>query len=71
MKEKITFQDLILFSFNETELPDTVRVRRGLESDPMLQASYDELLETLHTVRSAKLQPSEKSIRKILEFSVA
>ena len=69
MKEKITFNDLILFAFNETELAKTVSVAEVLETDHRAQGCYNDIQDTLSGIRIAGVVPSEKTDLKILELS--
>lgn len=67
MQEKTTFQDLILFAFNETELPQTVRVVQDIENNVNTKMAYEEITEVFSSVKGAGVSPAEKTISAILK----
>ena len=69
MQQNTTFNDLLLFAFNETQLADTVRIANELESNPDVHYHYSELLDTLKGVREAVLSPSDKVTQAILAYA--
>ena len=69
MKEKITFNDLLLFAFNETELNDTVKVTMAIESDDQVSETYDELLAVIHGIRGLSMTPSTAATERVLAYA--
>lgn len=67
MQEKTTFQDLILFAFNETELPQTVRVAQDIENNVNTKMAYEEITDVFSSVNGMVVCPSEKTIAAILQ----
>ena len=69
MKEKITFNDLILFAFNETYLEKTVAVVDAIETDPGTSNAFNGIKEVLSVLTPEESGPSDKIIKNILKHS--
>lgn len=69
MHKNTTFNDLLLFAFNETELAETVRVVDALDADPLLSGEYADLLETLNGIQNAAVSPSDRVMQNILAYA--
>ena len=69
MQQKSTFNDLILFAFNETQLSETVRIRKDIETSSETHAQFQHVVETLHGVQRAVVTPSERVLQKILRYA--
>lgn len=69
MHKNTTFNDLLLFAFNETQLADTVRVVDALDSDPLVSGEYAELLDTINGIQNAAVSPSEKVMQNIMAYA--
>ena len=69
MNKTTTKEDLILYAFNETDLKDSDRVQRTIDGDPLIQQDFNEIVETMNILEKGKVQPSEESIQKILNFA--
>jgi hypothetical protein len=60
-----TLEDLIAYYYQETT-PDQARVIKGLlHSDPALNKSYSELVESIKNLPSETISPSERSVNRI------
>ena len=69
MHKNTTFNDFLLFAFNETELAETVRVVDALDADPLLSGEYADLLETLNGIQNAAVSPSDRVMQNILAYA--
>jgi hypothetical protein len=69
MNKTTTKEDLILYAFNETDLKDSDRVQRTIDGDPLIQQDFNEIVETMNILEKGKVQPSDESIQKILNFA--
>jgi len=66
---KTTTQDLIFYAYNESDLKNSDRIQRAIDGDPLVQSDYKEIIETLSSLDEGKVQPSEATLKKILEFA--
>ena len=71
MIKTTTQNDLILYAYNENGLLDADRVQRSIDGDPLVHEEFNEIIETLNTLKDVQMEPSESSIEKILAFSRA
>ena len=69
MHKNTTFNDLLLFAFNETQLADTVRVVNALDADPLISNEYAEIQATISGIQEAAVKPSERVMQKILAYA--
>jgi len=69
MNKTTTKEDLILYAFNETDLKDSDRVQRSIDGDPLVHEDFNEIVETMNVLDKGKVQPSEATIQKILNFA--
>lgn len=69
MNKTTTKEDLILYAFNETDLKDSDRVQRGIDGDPLILQDFNEIVETMNILEKGKVQPSDETIQKILNFA--
>jgi len=69
MNKTTTKEDLLLYAYNETDLKDSDRVQRSIDGDPLVQQDFNEIVETMNILEKGKLQPSDETIQKILNFS--
>jgi len=69
MIKTITQTDLLLYAYNESGLSESDRVQRGIDGDPLVQRDFKELVQAIYSMDDLLLEPSEKSIRRILDFS--
>ena len=68
MIKRSTFSDLLSYAYNESGLSESDRIQRAIDGDPLLQAEYKELTETLNFLDEAKPEINPESIKKILKF---
>lgn len=71
MIKTTTLNDLVLYVYNENGLLDADRIQRSIDGDPLIREEFNEIIETLNMLNEVELEPSEKSIEKILAFSRA
>ena len=69
MNKTTTKEDLILYAYNESDLKDSDRVQRSIDGDPIIQQDFNEIVETISMMDEGKVQPSEATIRNILNFA--
>jgi hypothetical protein len=67
MNKTSTQKDLLRYAYNETNLPDSDRIQRSIDGDPLVQQDYNEIHEVLKTLDEGEVSPSEKSIKAILK----
>jgi len=71
MIKTTTSSDLILYACNETNLADSDRVQRCIDGDPVVQQEFNETVEAMYAMKEIVMDPSQKSIDRILAFSRA
>ena len=72
MNTTTTFNDLILFAYNETNLLDTVRVKQSIENNFEVGEQFNELVSTMESIDTAlakMLDPGSQSVDVILRYS--
>jgi hypothetical protein len=69
MNKTTTKEDLILYAYNESDLKDSDRVQRSIDGDPIIQQDFNEIIETMDALDEGKLNPSDSTIQKILNFA--
>jgi len=67
MDKTSTHSDLLKYAYNETNLPESDRIQRSIDGDPLVQQDYNEINDVLKTLDEGKVSPSEKSIQAILK----
>jgi hypothetical protein len=67
MNKTSTQSDLIKYAYNETNLPDSDRIQRAIDGDPLVQQDYNEIHDVLNTLNEGRMEPSEKSIKAIMD----
>ena len=63
------YSDLLCYYYNETDLLDSDRIQRAIDGDPILQNEYNELNEMMELIAIPTLEPSAKSIERILALA--
>ena len=71
MYDNFTHNHLILYYFNETDLPDTVITQQHIDTYPEVEEEYDSIVKTMEKIEQALVSPSQESINKILAYSKA
>lgn len=61
--------ELLLYYYNECGMLDSDRIQRSIDGDPVIQSDYQEIVERLDNLSIELVEPSEHSIRRILEFA--
>ena len=69
MHQKITHEILLQSFYDELSPEDNLHLELSLMNDPQLQLEYDQFRKTIQTLDELTLQPSNKSISKILKYS--
>jgi len=67
MDKTSTHSDLLKYAYNETNLPESDRIQRSIDGDPLVKQDYDEIHDVLNTLDEGKVSPSEKSVQAILK----
>ena len=67
MDKTSTHSDLLKYAYNETNLPESDRIQRAIDGDPLVKQDYDEIHDVLKTLDEGKVSPSEESIKAILK----
>ena len=67
MNKTSTQEDLLRYAYNETNLPDSDRIQRAIDGDPLVQEDYKEIHDVLNTLDEGRVSPSEKSLKAIME----
>jgi hypothetical protein len=67
MNKTSTQSELIKYAYNETNLPDSDRIQRSIDGDPLVQQDYNEIHDVLNTLDDGKVEPSEKSLKAIMD----
>jgi hypothetical protein len=66
---KTTTQDLIIYAYNEADLKDSDRIQRSIDGDPLVQNDYKEIFESLASLEGTAVQPSDDTLKKIMDFA--
>lgn len=66
---KTTTQDLLFYAYNESDLINSDRIQRSIDGDPLVQNEFNEIIETLSEFDAGMVQPSESTLKKILDFA--
>jgi hypothetical protein len=69
MNKNFTFDDLILYAYNDTDLLKSVRIQHAIDENSALCEEYVELVATMHLMDNFLKEPSESCIDAILEYS--
>jgi hypothetical protein len=67
MNKTSTQKDLLRYAYNETDLPDSDRIQRAIDGDPLVQQDYNEIHDVIKTLDEGKVSPSEKSLKAIMK----
>jgi hypothetical protein len=67
MNKTSTQKDLLRYAYNETNLPDSDRIQRSIDGDPLVQQDYSEIHDALKALDEGEVSPSEKSVKAILK----
>jgi hypothetical protein len=67
MNKTSTQEDLVQYAYNETNLPDSDRIQRSIDGDPLVQQDYNEIHNVLKTLDEGKVSPSQKSLDAIMK----
>ncbi len=69
MMKTTTQNDLILYAWNECGMIDSDRIQRRIDGDPLVQQEFTDIVETMNSIDDVRLQPSDESINRVLQFS--
>ncbi len=69
MTKTFTQDDVIRYIYNETTAEETEAIAQALITDEMLMDEYKQLSASIDSLNSAMLEPSEKVITNILNYS--
>jgi hypothetical protein len=67
MNKISTQKDLLKYAYNETNLPESDRIQRSIDGDPIVQQDYNEIQDVLKTLDEGKVTPSEESLKAIMK----
>lgn len=65
-KNSTTFEKLISYAYNETDLSETVEVQKAIDTNREIATSYSEILDVLGMLDAVKEEPPKQLIDKIL-----
>ena len=71
MNQNYTAEDLLLYAYNETELRDSVRIQHSIDSDPLIESEYREIVESVNSLDKIMLEPDTKAMSRLMEFIAA
>ena len=69
MPESSTLNDLMLYYFNETDMTDAVLIQQSIDNDVETEEEYNAIVVTMDYIDKSMVNPSEKSIQNILNYS--
>jgi hypothetical protein len=69
MNHTFTSEDILLYIYNETTDTQTKAIEAALKTDALLKAKYNNLVEMIHSVDDFEINPSDTSVKIILEAS--
>jgi hypothetical protein len=69
MHDNSTLNKLILYYFNETNLPETVLTQLAIDGDVEVEEEFQTIVKTMEFIDQSLVNPSQSSIEKILNFS--
>lgn len=69
MIKTFTQDDVIRYIYKETSEQENEAIAQALLTDEMLMDDYKQLSASVETLNSAMLEPSEKAINNILNYS--
>ena len=68
MKTKLTLNDLFLYHYNELSYANSQAMEALIASDSVFEAESKRVIEMKTTLNGTKYNPSESSIRFILDY---
>jgi hypothetical protein len=68
MTSDSTLNYLILYLYNETWMADSVLIQHAIDTDPETEQEFENLKSILGFFDGLKAEPSDESVRKILEL---
>ncbi len=71
MNSKITYDDLILYYYGETNSQKTVDILQELETNQSLRNDFDELCRITSELNKAFVEPNETSVSIVMEESLS
>ena len=69
MSEISTTEKLILYLFNETALTESVLIQKSIDYDVEVEVEFENIKSAMKVIDNAVMNPSEKSIRKIMAYA--
>ena len=69
MTKTFTQNDLIRYYYKETSEKETKEIQNALVCNPSLQEQFKEISLTIRELDNVQLDPSDKSVNAILEYS--
>ena len=69
MTEKSTLNHLVRFIYKETTLTENLAIEEDLQQDWNLREAYYELFDAFKALPKVTFQPSNNSIKSILNYS--
>ncbi len=69
MDKNSTLNDFIRYAYNETELTDSVRIQSAIDSDPVIEDEYLEIIQVIGLLDGIVMEPDSDLIENILKSS--
>lgn len=69
MIKTFTHDDVIRYLYHETSTEESEAIAQALLTDEMLMDEYKQLSAIIESMNSTMLEPSEKSVANILNYS--
>jgi hypothetical protein len=71
MNKTFTFEDLIRFAYNETNLIETVQIRHAIDENENLCEMFVSLVSVLNILDNLLIEPADKCSKAVLDYSKA
>jgi len=69
MKETITFNHLVLYLYNETELSDSVFVQKAIDHHEEISDEFQQLVTVKNLINNCTMHASASSIETVLAYA--
>lgn len=66
MDQTPTFEDLLLFAFNESSMAKTAQILREIETNPKVACWFTEIQSLLGAIPEAEFEPEEKIVSQLI-----
>jgi hypothetical protein len=69
MNQIYTEEILLRYIYNETTSTENAQIESHLRSNENFKKSYDEILQSIDSLKEAKIAPSKHSVNAILDYA--